>query len=166
MREEIESGLKNAVERGDSLEDAVNSFVNAGYNPVEVREAAKNVASGATNIFSESKPVKKENASAEQSSTDMFNTTKRPFQKEAPEPQIDNLEKIEKKLESSNTKIDTKNANPQINPNQDIEKAAPKKTSARTIVVISLIILIFLLFAFLAGVIIFKNDIISWLASS
>jgi hypothetical protein len=41
MNEEILAGLKNAMERGTSLEAAVDSFINAGYNPLEVKEAAQ-----------------------------------------------------------------------------------------------------------------------------
>lgn len=50
MVNEIIAGLKNAIERGSSLEDAVDSFVNAGYNPEEVRNAAKMIKTGATSI--------------------------------------------------------------------------------------------------------------------
>lgn len=39
MKEEILGGLKNAMDRGDSLEKAAKSFINAGYNPSEVKEA-------------------------------------------------------------------------------------------------------------------------------
>ena len=49
-REEIIGGLKNALERGDSLEKAVQSFVNSGYNPQEVRTAANDLSHGATAI--------------------------------------------------------------------------------------------------------------------
>ncbi len=41
MKDEIFYGLKNALDRGQSLKTAVQSFINAGYNPVEVREAGK-----------------------------------------------------------------------------------------------------------------------------
>ena len=50
MKDEIVSGLKNAVERGSTIEQAVQSFINAGYNPVEVRQAASFMSSGATSI--------------------------------------------------------------------------------------------------------------------
>ena len=53
MREEIESGLKNALERGYSLDEAVASFINAGYNPVEVKEAANNLGSTVGSIVSQ-----------------------------------------------------------------------------------------------------------------
>jgi len=41
MREDILRGLKNAIERGEPLEKAVQSFISAGYNPVEVKQAAE-----------------------------------------------------------------------------------------------------------------------------
>jgi len=41
MRDDIYGGLKNAIERGISLDQAVRSFINAGYSESEVREAAK-----------------------------------------------------------------------------------------------------------------------------
>jgi len=43
MREDIVAGLKNAFERGESMEKAVNAFINAGYNKNEVEEAAKSL---------------------------------------------------------------------------------------------------------------------------
>ena len=40
-KEEIIGGLKNALERGETLERAKSTFINAGYNKDEVEEAAK-----------------------------------------------------------------------------------------------------------------------------
>src|SRR3989344_4656666 len=56
MREDILRGLKNAIERGEPLEKAVQSFISAGYNPVEVKQAAESmmeVATAITNPYSE-----------------------------------------------------------------------------------------------------------------
>ena len=50
-REEIIGGLKNALERGNSLEKAVQSFINSGYNPQEVHAAATALSQGATAII-------------------------------------------------------------------------------------------------------------------
>ncbi len=55
MRDEIHAGLKIAIERGNSLEDAVQSFINAGYNPVEVKEAANSISSGAISVMTKKK---------------------------------------------------------------------------------------------------------------
>ena len=63
MKEEITAGLSSALEHGTSLEEAVQSFINAGYNPSEVKSSADSMSSGATSIvqgFSEqfsSKPT-------------------------------------------------------------------------------------------------------------
>lgn len=46
MNEEIASGIRNALERGYSLEQTVQSFLNAGYNPNEVREAQQSFSKG------------------------------------------------------------------------------------------------------------------------
>ncbi len=52
MSEELVAGLRNALERGASLDEAINSFIRAGYNPVEVRESAQTLSSGAISIVS------------------------------------------------------------------------------------------------------------------
>lgn len=46
MNEEILAGLKYAAERGFSIEESVQSFINAGYNPSEVRETASFLSRG------------------------------------------------------------------------------------------------------------------------
>ncbi|MEI6849525.1 MAG: hypothetical protein WCK29_00655 [archaeon] len=65
MRDEIQAGLKNALERGDTLDQAVQSFISAGYNPVEVKEAANSLNSGiipmASNINSSKSQVDLQN---------------------------------------------------------------------------------------------------------
>ena len=44
MRADILGGLKSAVEHGSSLEQAVQSLLNSGYNPQDVKEAADAIA--------------------------------------------------------------------------------------------------------------------------
>lgn len=48
MRDDIYGGLRNALEHGTSLEQAIKSFTNAGYPEVEVREAAKALEGGSS----------------------------------------------------------------------------------------------------------------------
>ena len=55
MNEEILSGLKGALERGFKLEDSVQSFINAGYNPAEVREAEALLSRGFSPLPSSTK---------------------------------------------------------------------------------------------------------------
>jgi len=42
-REELVVALKNAIERGQSIQEAIASLISAGYNPIEVREASGEV---------------------------------------------------------------------------------------------------------------------------
>ncbi len=51
MKEEIISGIKNAMQRGSSYESAVQSFINAGYNEEEVNEAGKMLSGGVSEII-------------------------------------------------------------------------------------------------------------------
>ncbi len=76
MNEEIVSGLRNAVERGITIESAVRSFINAGYDEREVREASQRLMQGAGMIANtmisppiqnEKVPIKKPNANNIQS---------------------------------------------------------------------------------------------------
>ena len=51
MKEEIISGIKNAIQRGSSYEGAVQSFINAGYSEEEVKEAGKMLSGGVSEII-------------------------------------------------------------------------------------------------------------------
>lgn len=50
MSEEIVAGIRNAMERGASLQQAVQSFINAGYSAYEVREAERAISGGVSSI--------------------------------------------------------------------------------------------------------------------
>ena len=52
MNDELTGAIRNALERGFSLEQAIQSLINAGYNPVEVKEAAKLFNQSASSISS------------------------------------------------------------------------------------------------------------------
>ncbi len=51
MKEEIIGGLRNALDRGESIEKAMQSFINAGYSAAEVREAAGMINPSATSVL-------------------------------------------------------------------------------------------------------------------
>lgn len=46
VNEEIITGLRNAVEHGDSLQDAMQIMMNSGYSPQEVQEASRYIGGG------------------------------------------------------------------------------------------------------------------------
>lgn len=51
MNNEIIWGIRNAVERGYKLEDAVKSYINAGYSEIEVKEALQFLTSGSGSLM-------------------------------------------------------------------------------------------------------------------
>jgi len=53
IKDEIIGGLTNAMEHGSSLEQAIQSFINAGYNSQEVRAAAQQLSSGVSTMLPE-----------------------------------------------------------------------------------------------------------------
>ncbi len=57
---DLEGGIKNALERGSSIEDAVQSFLNAGYSEQEVKEAADKVN---PSVLSQISPLEKKSPS-------------------------------------------------------------------------------------------------------
>lgn len=50
VTEEIITGLRNAVEHGEPLQDAMQIMMNSGYSPIEVQEASKYVGGGAVHL--------------------------------------------------------------------------------------------------------------------
>jgi len=57
MQDEIVAGIKNAMERGESLEQAMQSFINAGYNSAEVQAAGSMLSEGAIKIANTEQPI-------------------------------------------------------------------------------------------------------------
>ena len=50
VNEEIVTALRNAVEHGESLQDAMQIMMNSGYSPVEVQEASRYIGGGTLHI--------------------------------------------------------------------------------------------------------------------
>ncbi|PXY71305.1 hypothetical protein CXX78_01815 [Candidatus Parvarchaeota archaeon] len=50
MRDDILGGLKNALERGENINKAIVSLINAGYSEKEVKEAANFLQGGTPNL--------------------------------------------------------------------------------------------------------------------
>ena len=56
MRDDIYGALKNALERGEPIEQAIRSLVNAGYNDIEVKETANQMSPGVLSTVSQPHP--------------------------------------------------------------------------------------------------------------
>jgi neutral trehalase len=53
VREEIVAALKNAIDRGENLQKAMQSIISAGYDPREVQEAARYTNNSILNLLPE-----------------------------------------------------------------------------------------------------------------
>lgn len=80
VNEEILGGIKNAMERGHTFEKAIQSFINAGYNPQEVQETAAYFSRGAMTAVHPESAVSQpflappQSTSPTRSSKDLFNS--------------------------------------------------------------------------------------------
>jgi hypothetical protein len=64
VREDIIYGLKNAMSRGQGLEQAMRSFISAGYDLNEVQEAANSLNMGSIVNLQQTEPKKEESIQA------------------------------------------------------------------------------------------------------
>lgn len=129
MADEISAGLRNAIERGESIEEAIQTFINAGYNPVEVKEAAtlvSGVVSLVNNPSVKMPPQFSSIASQSQSS-----------------PQINYPQAL---------------SSPIISPVQPNSSMSPDKKKT-----IALLAILILLIGILLAIILFKDDILSFI---
>ncbi len=178
MREEIWAGLKNAMERGATLEQAVQSFINSGYSPGEVQEAAKALSEGATTISQGevSQPIQQKPIAQP-----VKERKEEPLRNDLPSVKLSTAESQEevKSIQQLQASTDTKKVLyvPGSQDREAKEKAAAslqKSTlvgyvpyngalSTRKKRIIALIIFVFILLILLAIGIIFWNDIFGFL---
>ncbi|MEK6926847.1 MAG: hypothetical protein AABX11_00290 [Nanoarchaeota archaeon] len=172
MNEDLIGGIRNALERGYSLDKIISSFINAGYSPEEVQDAAKVFSSGASNLISH--PIPAPNLSTlpqKLTSTPISTPIKEPI----------NLPKQNLILQKPGTlPIRQTPFSPQLSPIMPSPQNSPgmlsaptpstpyyqpnsKKSSKGTIFL--LVFLLLFLSALLAGLILFKDKIAQILVS-
>lgn len=133
MKDDIAAGLKNAIERGYSLEQAVQSFINAGYNPIQVKQAAEKFQ-GVTSIIKPKTQIQKTQ-------------------------QLQKIQQPAKQQSNQNLQIqDLQNKQPPQQPTIMSQSQQPKK---HTGLIITLIAILILLFAGLFYLIFFGKEFFS-----
>lgn len=141
-RPEIVSGLKNAVERGYSIELAVQSFVNAGYNRQDVADSARIISGG---TLSSLEPVIQQPDSAKIQIPQNQQPVKQDLQSQPPAiqpaPQIQQIKR------------------------QELPKLPQVQKSKKKMIILLVTILVVLL-VLLGGVIVFKDSIIKLFSGS
>ena len=96
VNEDIVTALRNAVNKGEPLEDAVRVMINSGYNPQEVEEASHFVAGGVSRILE----PKKEEQFLPQKIPPTFT---KPLQNQNPIPLQKNYQQLPQLLQVSQT---------------------------------------------------------------
>ena len=141
MREDILEGLKLAMSKGESLQNAMLSFYNSGYQKEEIEEAA-----GALQMQQAGQPIP-QTSPAPTENQQPVSQTSQPTQTSVPEKPKGKLQQIMEKI------IPSKNSSgqPQV------------KESPKTLAIILLGLVLFLLLFALIGVLVFKKDIVSFL---
>jgi hypothetical protein len=162
MKDELIAGLKNALERKQSLDQAMQSFINAGYNEAEVREASRSFQNTAAmpmvNSSMPSKPIPKPapsfSAPAQPSNTATQSTSS---------VQLKQQNVIMARSSSpfgittpSVSKLDTI---PQQAPK--VQQFVPEKKGVSKIIIIALIIILVLVLGLLGASLLFKDQLIS-----
>lgn len=150
MNEDLIAAIRNAIERGASLEQAVQSLINAGYSSSQVNEAASSISNSATSIIEQPNP---------KSLNKKQDILPRPVQDPMPKQTKDFEQSFDKgKLEQTD---DSQNKT---------QKSAEPKDSARTArnikLAIVLVITLMVLVAILGGAVYYKTQIMDWFNSN
>jgi hypothetical protein len=141
VNEEILTGLRNAVERGESLDKVIPIMIESGYNAKEVKEASTYLSSGALSMQSHSSEFK----SPELNPPKIYPPA--------------NIKSIASQPASPS--ISAPSAPVTLSPSisKQLQEIKPKESHLKEIV---LVIILLVLLGVLGGVIFFKDKIISF----
>jgi len=139
MKDEIQAGIKNAIERGYTLEEAIQSFISAGYNPVEVKEAANTIGSNVTTIINQVKSPTANSAVQNMTSNSASLSAMKPFNSSS-QPSTSSQQPPQQPLQQQSQ---------QPIYNQSYQQS-PQRKSKKTLVIILIVILIVLVGAIIA----------------
>lgn len=175
VNEEIVGGLKNALDRGSSLKQAMMSFFNAGYTKKEIEEAAATLLNYS--------PVEKETVpSVPATKEKKLDENKKKLDKKKLEnsPSLPTSKSVQKVSQYGNEKPnqglnvpvppEMKNLS-QNQPAQNIEKNVQKKekkqksSGSKKGIIIALIILLVFLIGILVSIFLFREQLIDILSS-
>ena len=162
MKDEIQSGIRNAIERGSTLEEAIQSFISAGYNPVEVKEAASSISPGINPIIQQNKSPASNSAVQNMNNKPQSTSSMNLFNLSNPAPFGQQTQTTKQKPQEqwqsqsqSESQIPTKRYT-----SPELSKKNPKKK-----LVIILIVILLVLIIGLAALMFFANSILKSLFS-
>ncbi len=173
MKKEILGGLRQAIERGESLEQAKQSFINAGYNPQEVEKAANSLRGVIDKIQQppQNTPHSSPQPQKQSQNPEQIQSGQIPHRSQLPQNLKQNYPEKrvspppqESSEQSSQPEIGNLPENPKFQnkpkqlPNQNIPE---KKGKGYKIILTLLVIILILLILGLLGMVFFKEEIMS-----
>ena len=182
MNSDLIWGLRNAIERGYSLEQAAKSFVSAGYSEIEVQEAIRILTSGSGSLMAAPQDsdqvqnnklaeIKKVSAAQVQVPQKIVPAPGMVIARPAVQtgPASTNMQgsiAMDQKMyapimPATNYQIYT----PPVPQKIDEEENLARKKKRKNVIII-LVVLLILLIAMLAGIIIFSDKILEYLAGT
>src|SRR3989344_1414622 len=151
MRDEIQSGIRNAIERGSTLEEAIQSFISAGYNPVEVKEAANSIDPEISRIIQQNK-IQASNSTVQNM------TNNEPKQASVNLFTLSNPTLFGQQTQATKQKPEEKSFSQTQNNHQSVPEL-PKKSSKKKLV-ITLIVILLILILGLVGLMVFADNVL------
>ena len=160
VNEEILGGLKSAINRGESLKRAMMTFYNAGYKKEEIEEAAR--------VLNERPAETQPQVAVVKPKQNFFGNLfkKKPEQKIVPKEVSIPSAPVEPVSKPSSQIVSSYGEKSESQPVQKI--SSYEKTESKTkdkILIAVLITILIILFAILAGIFLFKQQIINFFSS-
>ncbi len=173
--EEIIGGLKSALERGQSLQEAMMSLFNSGYKKEEIEEAARNLMQQRAEIQAQPQPpIKTPETSQIKQTPKTLPSKKETFQKPQPKsiPQ-QQIPSPPKKTISQKKETETQKTKPQqVSKQKPVQKISsyeqPKqkeKKPKEKIIIFTLIFLLVFLVGLLGVIFLFKQQLINFFSN-
>jgi len=162
VNEEILGGLKSAINRGESLKRAMMTFYNAGYKKEEIEEAAR--------VFNERPAETQTQVAVVKQKSNFFGNlfSKKPEQKPVPSKEISiPTAPVEPVSKPSPQIVSNYGEKPEQKPVQKISsyEKTESASSKDKILIAVLITILIILFAILAGIFLFKQQIINFFSN-
>jgi hypothetical protein len=163
MNEEILGGLKSAIDRGESLKRAMMTFYNSGYKKEEIEEAARflNERPAETKPQTQVVVVKPK--------PKLFGNLfqKKPEQKPVPPKEVSiPTAPVEPVSKPSPQIVSSYGEKPEQKPVQKISSYEKQEKNPKDKILIAVLItILIILFAILAGIFLFKQQIINFFSS-
>ncbi len=193
VNEEIVGGLKNALDRGSSLQKAMMTFFNAGYGKKEIEDAAavllnySPVKKEVTPIVPTTKEIKSDKEKEEQKTEEVKETTppqlpnkknenakENNFPKLPPQKVVQKVSQYGEENNPQEPNVPTppgmktatfKQVTPKTEKQIQKKEEKTKKSSSRKGIIIALVILLVLLIGILISIFLFRAQIIDILGS-